>query len=177
MNKEEKLISSELIYDGRILKLYNDKVLCPNGDVAYREVTRHTFGAAILAIYDGYIYFERQFRYPFASEVFELPAGKGEKGEEPIVSAIRELEEETGLISKNMEYLGAMYPSPGYTDEVIHLFFSKDNEMGSIKRDKDEFIDIVKLSAKDAYRMLDEGKIVDAKTMIILYKLRDRLLK
>ena len=177
MNNEEKTLSRKEIYKGRIIHLYDDKIECPNGDIAYREYIVHPGGASILALYDNKIIFERQFRYPYHKEIFELPAGKLEIGEDPYLAAKRELEEETGLISLGLIKVGELYPSPGYTDEVIHLFFSENNTMGSIKRDKDEFMDLVYLDIKDAYMMLDKGEIKDAKTQVLLYKLRDKLTK
>ncbi len=177
MNKEEKTLKENLIYDGRIIKVYNDEVLCPNGNKAHREYIKHNGGVCILALKDGYIYFEKQFRYPYHEEVLELPAGKLELNEDPLEAAKRELKEEIGFTSLNMEYIGYFYPSVGYTNEIIRLYFSSENELGDTNPDEDELIEIVKLSVKEAYEMLDRGEIADAKTVILLSKLKERLLK
>ena len=89
----------------------------------------------------------------------------------------RELREEIGFISKSLEYMGYMYPSVGYTDEVIHLFYSSENEVTSTARDIDEFMDIIKIKIEDSYKMLDNNEFEDAKTIILLSKLRKVLLK
>ena len=177
MNKEEKTLKENLVYKGRIINLYNDEVLCPNGHKALREYIHHPGGVCILALHNGYIYFEKQFRYPYHKDILELPAGKLERDEEPMIAALRELKEETGLISKGLEYMGYFYPTCGYTDEVLYLYFSENNEVGIDNPDEDEFIDVLKLTPKEAYKLLDENKIEDGKTFILLAKLRNRLLK
>ena len=177
MNNEEKTLKKNQLYKGRIIDFYDDEIECPNGDIAYREYVHHPGGSAVLAILENKIVFEKQYRYPYHKEILELPAGKLEKGEDPLVAAKRELEEETGLISEGLIKVGELYPSPGYTDEVIYLFFSENNKKGTIKRDKDEFMDLIYLDIKEAYALLDNGEIKDSKTQILLYKLRDKLLK
>ena len=177
MDKQEKCIKSNLIYSGKILSLYKDEIITPNNITTYREIVRHKGGVCCLSIKDGYIYFVKQYRYAYSKEILELPAGKLEENEDPIDAIKRELREEIGFISNNIEYMGYMYPSVGYTDEVIHLFYSSSNDLTDVDRDIDEFIDIVEIKIEDCYRMLDNNEFEDAKTIILLSKLRNVLLK
>ena len=130
MDKEEKTLKENLIYDGRIIKVYSDDVLCPNGNKSKREYIKHNGGVCILAIKDGFIYFERQFRYPYHKELLELPAGKLEKGEDPKEAAVRELKEEAGISADKLELVAVLsgdeyyfeYPNGDKMCTVIVLF-------------------------------------------------------
>ena len=125
MEKKEKCIRSETIYQGKILTLKKDTVLLPDQTEATREVVRHVYGACILAIDENRnVLLEEQYRYPYDETVLELPAGKSEPGETPEKTAVREFEEETGYKAKSMTLLGEFYPSCGYTDEIIYLFLA-----------------------------------------------------
>ena len=176
MDKTEKCIKENLIYKGKILSLYRDEVKVPSGNISYREIVRHNGGVCALAVHNNEIYFVKQYRYAYKMELLELPAGKMEENETKEESIRRELREEIGFISKDLKYIGYMYPSPGYTDEVIHLFSSLDNDITDTNFDPDEFLDIIHLPIKKAYEMLDNNEIVDAKSVILLQKLRKVLL-
>ncbi len=173
----EKTKKENLVFDGRILKFYNDEVTLDNGETSKREYVSHRGGVCCLAVHDGKIYFEKQYRYAVRKEIFELPAGKLEAGENPMDAMKRELKEELGFISHNMEYIDFIYPSVGYTNEKIYLFYSSDNELSTQSLDEDEFLSISPLSIKDAYKKLDNNEIHDAKTVCLMLKLRNRLLK
>ena len=170
MELKEKQLESKLIFDGKIVHLYEDKVMCPNGNIATREYIKHNGGVCILAIVDNKVIMERQFRYPYNEVVFELPAGKLEKGEDPYEAGIRELEEETGYKAKNLESFGVMYPSCGYSNEIIHLY--KANGLTKTKRhlDIDENINIEYVDISKIKELLLDNKIVDAKTICLLSK-------
>ena len=169
----EKKIKSNLIYDGKIIKLYNDDVICDEDKLATREYIVHPGGACILPLLEDKIIFIKQFRYAYHKDILELPAGKLEKGEEPIKAAIRELEEETGYISDNLISLGSVYPSVGYTDEVIHLFVAKDLKKGKQHLDYDEKVDVTLLSLDEALKMIENDDIKDAKTVIAILKYKN----
>ena len=170
MNKEEKCLKSNVVYKGKILTLNCDDVLCSNGEQAKREIVHHRGGVTILAEVDGKIAFVKQYRYAYGEEVLELPAGKIEEGEEPLKSAERELTEETGLIADELVSFGEMYPSPGYTNEKIHLY--KANNLSKVERhlDPDENIDVYYFSLDEVLEKIKNNEIKDAKTICLVLK-------
>lgn len=118
----ETKVSSEVIFEGHIVKLERDVVTLPNGKETTREVIRHKGAACVVPLMDDYkVVVVRQFRHPFGKVLTEIPAGKMDEGEEPHECALRELKEETGIIPEKLVYIGDLYPSPAYDDEVIHM--------------------------------------------------------
>lgn len=170
MDEKEIAIKNNVIYEGKILTLNVDDVKCPNGNLTKREIVHHHGGVCVLANYEGYIYFVRQYRYAYDEFLLELPAGKLNKDEDPKVGGIRELEEETGLLAKDLIPMGVMYPSCGYSDEKIYLYLAKDVTKSHMHLDDDEFLDVIKFDIKTVKEMLDNNKINDAKTICLLYK-------
>lgn len=175
----EKELKSQVIYDGKILKLTRDEVECENGLHAYREVVYHHGGVCVLAVKENQIILVKQFRYPNRIETLEIPAGKLEKDEEPKICALRELEEETNYRAKDMKRIMKVLPSPGYTSEWLYLYeaidFQEVND--SLDGDEDEFIDIVHMDIEEAYQKVLNGTIVDAKTVIaIMYAYNQKVL-
>ncbi len=171
MDLTEKMVKTEEVFDGRVIHVYNDKVRLPNGGESTREVVRHPGGACVCAIDENMeVAFVRQFRYAYGAEVLELPAGKLEKDEEPFYTAARELREEAGLAADEMLPLGEMYPSPGYTDEIIYMFLAINAKPCEVDPDEDEFLKIEKMYIGDALDMVFRGEIKDAKTQICLLK-------
>lgn len=173
MKLEEKTIHQEIIFTGRVITVRKDQVLLPNGNEGIREVVHHRGGVAVLAVVNEQIWMVQQFRYPYQQVLYELPAGKLEANEIPLSAGIRELEEETGLIATSLTSLGYLYPSPGYCDEVIHLFYTESVQLGQATLDSDEFLHSEAIPLTMAYEWIKTGKIVDAKTIIALYKYRD----
>lgn len=166
MEMKEKKISSEIIYSGKVVQLERDTVLCPNGKQAYREVIRHSGGAAILCVTsDEQVLMIEQFRYPYDEVIYEIPAGKLESGEDPIEAAYREFEEETGNRADEMQFLGKIYPSCGYTSEVIYLYLAKNITPTSTAFDEDEVIETKLIPLKEVQEMILDGRIKDAKTI------------
>lgn len=168
----EKKTNGQLIYDGKIIKVEKDNVLLSNGKESTREVVRHRGGAALLVIKDGKVLLERQFRYAYGEVIWEIPAGKLEKGEKPEATAVRELEEEAGLIAENVSLMYKIYPTPGYTDEIIYIYKVDKVSQGKTRFDEDEMLDSVWVDLDEAYRMVDSGEIKDAKTIIALLTTR-----
>ncbi|MDE5714910.1 MAG: NUDIX hydrolase [Anaeroplasmataceae bacterium] len=162
----ETFLNRQTIYNGRILKLELDQVKCDNGVIAYREIIRHSGGAGILCISeDQKVLLIKQFRYAYNEEIYEIPAGKLEKGEDPLDSAKREFEEETGHIAEEIKYLTTIYPTCGYTDEKIYLYLVTKFKVSKPHFDEDEMIESVWIDFKDVLDMIHKGTIKDAKTI------------
>lgn len=168
MKLEEKKISSEEIYKGKILNLYKDKVLCPNGKTSYREVVRHCKAVCIIAELDGKYAIEEQYRYPYDEVILEFPAGKVDKDEDLTTAAIRELEEEIGYHAETIEYLGDMYPSCAYTDEIISLYFATNLVKTHQSLDENEALNYRFITLEEIKELVVTNKIKDAKTLCAL---------
>ncbi len=168
MNFKEKTLSANYLYKGKILNLRKDDIVLPDGNKAIREVVEHSGGCCVLCEMEGKILLVRQFRYPYMEEVLELPAGKVNPGEDPEQTAIRELEEEGGIKAKKVEKMFDVYPSPGYTDEIIRIYRATEIEKSEAHLDEDEFLECVWLSKKELKQMIDKGEIKDGKTLIAL---------
>ena len=152
---DEKQISSENVFSGRLLHVYKDAVRLPNGHDTTREYILHQGAVAVLPVLpNGDMIFVRQFRYPVNSVIYEVPAGKLEKGEDHLESAKRELSEETGYTATEWHYLTSIVTTPGFTNETIH---------------EDEFLDIAVFSEKQVKDMIKRQEIYDSKTLAILY--------
>ena len=173
MDFKEKTLESNCLYDGKILKLKKDKILLPNGKEAFREIVEHSGGACVLCEKDGKILLVKQFRYAYAEELWEIPAGKINPGEDPSLTAIRELEEEGGIKAESVELLYKIYPSPGYTSEIIYLYRASGFTNTKMNLDEDEFLMGKWFSAKEINDMMKSGEIKDGKTLIaLLYALK-----
>ena len=171
MELTETLLESKEIFAGKLLHVYEDTVRLPNGQSSTREIVRHQGGACVCAIDEEMnVSFVRQFRFAYGMETLELPAGKIEKGEEAYSTAIRELKEEAGLMAEDILPMGEMLPSPGYTDEIVHLFLAINAQPCEQELDHDEFINVEKIYIGDALNMVLKGEIRDAKTQICLLK-------
>ena len=169
MSEKEKLIKENLLFKGRILEFYNDEVQCANNVVSTREYIKHPGGVCILGFIDGKIPLVKQYRYALGKELLELPAGKLEKGENPETGAIREYEEEVGYKVGKIQKLGSIIPTCGYSNEVIHLFYAQDLKKTHTHFDDDEAIDIFLYSLDEILVMIDDGRIIDAKTIAVIY--------
>jgi ADP-ribose pyrophosphatase len=168
MEFKEKTLSEEYLYKGRILNLRKDKITLPDGKEALREVVEHSGGSCILCEKDGKILLVRQFRYPYKQELLELPAGKLNPGESPELTAIRELEEEGGIKADSVELMFEVYPSPGYTDEIIRIYRAVGIKETKTHLDEDEFLESVWLDKETLKNMIKNGEIKDGKTLIAL---------
>ena len=169
MNMTEKTLSSRTVYDGKILKLTVDEVQLPDGNKSVRECVRHCGGAAVLLVLGGKVALVKQHRYLYGKDIYEIPAGKLEAGEEPSKGASRECEEETGYRAE-MEKLLEIYPSPGYTDEIIHIFLAKNARYVGQRTDEGEFLTCEFVPLEKVVEMIDCGEICDAKTVTAVYK-------
>ncbi len=172
MNFEEKTLSEEYKYEGRIINLRYDMVELPNGTVADREVVEHPGGVCVVAEDDdGNILLVKQFRYPYKELTYEVPAGKRDKsGEKPILCGIRELKEETGATAENYYDLGKLYPSPGYCAETIWIYGADKLSFGEQDLDDDEFLSAERIPLEKAVEMVGNNQIPDAKTQTAILK-------
>ena len=167
----EKTLKSDIIYEGRIMRVRSDTVELQDGSTAYREVVDHTGGVGVLAVTpEGAVPMVRQFRYPFMAETLEIPAGKLERGEEPIACAARELSEETGYTAGRLISLGTLLPSPGYCAEMLHIFLALDLTPGKAHLDEEEFLNVEHYPLKKLHEMTMSGELVDAKTVLAVLK-------
>lgn len=171
MDLTEKTLDSETIYDGAIIHVRRDRVLLPNGHTAAREIVEHPGGVGILALdADGTVLLVRQYRYAFGRTLLEIPAGKREAGEEPLVTARRELREETGAAAEAWTPLGKLIASPGCYDEVLYLYLAQGLHFGDTDPDEDEFLSVERMSLAELYRRCMAGEITDAKTVCAALK-------
>ncbi|MBQ3225922.1 MAG: NUDIX hydrolase [Clostridia bacterium] len=178
MDMTEKTIDSEELFDGRVIRVRRDTVELPNGSTSTREVVEHPGGVAIVPVdADGNLYMVRQYRYPLKRLCLELPAGKLEYGEDHRECGIRELSEETGMEAGNFEYLGVFCPSPGFCQELIHLYLATDLREGERHPDEDEFLEVERYPLSELVQMIQEGKLQDGKTVIGLLLAKEVLQK
>jgi len=169
-------VSSRRVYSGRIISLDVDTVRFPNGSVGELEMVRHPGASAVVPFMstldgpDPQLLLLRQYRYAAEQYLYEIPAGRLEPGENPRDCATRELREETGCTAKEIEFLTAIYTTPGFTDERIHLFAATGLEHGATAHEADEFMTVETVTLSRALQLIKEGQISDAKSALaILY--------
>jgi len=172
MKLTEKTLSREYRYRGKIINLRVDRAQLENGRVVSREVVEHPGGVCIGALTEqGELLFVRQFRYPYGKVVRELPAGKLEPGEDPLEAGKRELKEETGAIGEDYQFLGGLYPSPGYTDEIISLYACRVKASGESHPDDDEFLEVDRVPLGRAVELVMNNELPDSKTQALILKI------
>lgn len=168
---EEKTIHTREIFDGKIIQVQVDDVTLPNGKTSKREIVNHPGAVAIIPITsDQKILFVEQYRKPLEKSLVEIPAGKLEIGEDPEATAIRELEEETGYTTNELTFVNSFYTSPGFANELIYIYLTKNlKELEEkVAGDEDEFVEIVELTLEEAKAYEKERRIHDAKTTYAL---------
>jgi len=176
MDYTETLVHHINGYNGLIINTTLDRVVLQNGEHTLREVVVHPGGVTVIPVDDeGYVYCVRQFRYPMAEHLLEVPAGKLEEGEDPLQCAIRELSEETGITANEYTYLGKVYPSPGFCRETLYIYMARGLNHGTPHPDHNEFLDIEKIHIDDLVKLIMENEIADAKTVIAILKAKNIL--
>ena len=169
-----KKLSSERVYAGRLLKIDRDRVLLPNGGTTDLEMVRHPGAAAIVPfVSEEEILMVRQFRYAAQGFILEVPAGTLHDGEAPEICARREVEEEVGHRAGRLIKIGSIFTTPGFTDEVIHLFVACDLAPVSQKLDADEVLTVERLPFRRALELVRTGEIVDSKSICALMLARE----
>lgn len=178
MNLEEKQLSFEYKFEGKIIKLRVDQALLPNGATATREVVEHNGGICVVPLTDkNEVLMVEQYRYPYSEVVLEIPAGKRDGNEEPLEGGKRELKEETGAVAENYTFLGELYPTPGYCGEIIYMYLATGLSYGETDPDEDEFLNLKKIPLETAVEMIMNGEIKDAKTQAAILKVERMLRK
>ena len=171
MELYEKMVESEEKYRGIIVNVRLDKAQLVNGKLAGREVVEHPGGVCVLPYHeDGTVTVVRQYRYPAQKVVTELPAGKLDKGEHHRSCGLRELEEEVGMVPTEFIYMGSIYTSPGYCDELLHMYLATGLSQGNCHPDEDEFLEIDRIPFADLVEQVMAGEIIDAKTVALVLK-------
>ena len=168
MDFQEKTVNKNYVYQGKILSLRVDDALRADGKPCKREIIEHSGGACVLYVENDQILFVKQYRYAYGEMLLEIPAGKLNAGEDPMLAAKRELEEETGIKSENLQLLYVMYPTPGYTNERIYIYLAKDGERVPAHLDEGEFLQAEWIKIDKVKAMLRSGEIRDGKTLIAL---------
>lgn len=177
MELTERMVSSQTIFEGKIVKVTLDQAMLPDGKMAAREVVYHPGGVAVLALDENRnVALVRQFRYPIQRELLELPAGKLDHGEEGhLLGAQRELSEETGLEAGEWTYLGYILVSPGFCDEALHMYLARDLKRTAQHLDEDEFLNVEYMSFEQLVEQCMDGTITDAKTVCTALKVKTLL--
>ena len=172
MSHSETQLNSRTLFEGRVFTVTFDRVRLENGAESTREVVHHHGGACIAALTDNdEIYLVRQYRYALGQELWELPAGKLEKGEDPFEAAKRELAEECGLVAQHYTDLGEFYPTVGYCTEIIYTWLATGLAPCPMHLDEDEFLTPEKVPFDQAVAMVLDGRIKDGKTVAAILKI------
>ncbi len=166
---EEKTTRIEPIYEGKIINLQIEHVQLPDGQTSTREVVKHPGAVAVLALRNGKMLAVEQYRKAMNRTLVEIPAGKLDAGEQPLDAAVRELEEETGYRASELLHVHSFYTSPGFADEIIHLYATDQQSAGTLQPDEDEFLELMELTLEEAKDMIADGRIRDAKTIMAVY--------
>lgn len=167
MDLTEKRLEGQLVFEGDFIQVHRDQVRLPDGSIGIREYIKHPGAVVILALLDnGNLVMERQFRYPPHREFIELPAGKIDGGEDTLVTAQRELLEETGFIAKEWQHLTTVWPCIGYSDERLEYFLARGLSQHTRKLDEGEFLEVFELKLSEALDAIRQGKINDSKTIV-----------
>jgi ADP-ribose pyrophosphatase len=174
MTETRVQLARQRVYSGSVVDLDIDRVRYPDGTIGELEIIRHPGASAIvpmlsdLDVPNPEVLLVRQYRYATGGAIYEVPAGRLNPGEAPLACAIRELREETGYVAQRIEALIAMYTTPGFTDERIHLFLASGLTAGASEREADEFLDLAPMPLARALEMIRTGEIQDAKTAVAL---------
>ncbi len=170
----EEKIDSKQVFSGQIVGLYYDTVKLPNGKTATREKVTHPGAVGIVPVTDdNKIILVRQYRYPVEDITIEIPAGKLDKDESPSRCAQRELEEEVGAVDGELIHLSTFYTTPGFCNEVLHLYLAVGFKRTNNNLDEDEFLEIVEPEVELALNWIKDGKIKDSKTIIGILMAKD----
>ncbi len=173
---QEKTVKKNYVFQGKILSVRCDDALLPDGKPCTRELVEHPGGVGILYVEDGKVLLVKQYRYAFQDAIYEIPAGKLEYGEDPMLAGIRELSEEAGVEARKLYPICTYYPTCGYSNEKIHLFEAVECRHGALHLDEDEFLNVEYIPLEKVVKMIESGEIKDSKTVIAVqyYLLKEK---
>lgn len=170
MDLTESCVSSETLVKGNLLHAKRDKVLLPNGNISEREYVMHPGAVLVVPVLaDGRLVMERQFRYPMHRAYIELPAGKIDPKEPPLITGQRELLEETGYSAKKWQFLTELHPCIGYSNEIIYIYLATELSFSQSQLDEDEHLEIITMTLDESMEAMRKGEITDGKTMVALF--------
>ena len=176
MKLKEECLKKNEVFRCKVFTIYQDEVKLPNGEITERDVVDHKGGVCIAAQKDnGKFIMVEQYRYALNQNLIEFVAGKKEENEDKLITAKRELVEESGYSAKTWQYLGYFVPTCGYDNEIIDLYFAKDLEFVGQKLDDTEFLETFDMSLEEIMSKIEDGTIIDGKTIILAYKLKEVL--
>lgn len=168
---KEYKISGEVLFDGKVVRVERDEIELENGEKSFREVVYNNGGVGVLALSDqDELIMVKQFRYPSKEDLYEIPGGRRESGEDLVEAGLRELKEETGYVSKEAEYFGYFYPTVAYCSEVIHMIVAKNCVFDAQCLDEGEYVEVIKIPFDEAVKMVYRNEIKDGKTVISILK-------
>lgn len=172
---QEDILSTQHIFRGRVVTLDVHTVQLPDGSQSSREIITHPGAVAVVAVDvvedEYYVLLVKQYRTGAGKVTVEIPAGLLEVGEDPEQAAIRELREETGFRPTTLHRLGGVYVAPGYSTEFIHLYYTTQVEPAPLNQDDDEFVEALRVPLQDALQMIEDGEIVEAKSVVALLRI------
>lgn len=172
---DEVTLHDEIVYDGTIVHLHLRTVRLPDGAIGKREIVKHQGAVALLIrTKDDGIILVKQYRSAIEGELLEAPAGKRDPGESFDEAAAREMEEETGLVPRTLVKLGTIYSSPGFSDELLALYYCEDHVAGAMHLDRDEFLTAKAYPLAEVARMIAKGELHDAKTLALWALAREK---
>jgi ADP-ribose pyrophosphatase len=174
MSERPVIVDSETVFRGKVFDVRVDHVRRDGGEFRQDVVVHRASFAIIAEPAPGRLILVRQYRHPAARELWEIPAGMADEGEAPEAGARRELREETGFEAATLERLWSVYPTPGFCDELLHIFYARDLRPGSQSLDEDEAIEVRDFSLKEAFELQASGQIADMKTLLALVWLQSR---
>jgi len=178
MNLKAKRINRKEVYQGKIFTVAEDTIEFPNGKQTKWDVLLHDGAAAIVPIDDqGNIILVEQYRCVKDGQILEIPAGKLDRGEDPITCAARELEEETGYKASKIIPIGSIYSAVGFSDEIVHIYLASGLEKGQINLDEDEYVNVEKYSLDCVINKVLDGEIKDSKTIAAIFMVKEMMLK
>ncbi len=181
INKDEyfnfEKVSEKELLQGKIFTVEEHKYIAPDKKEHKYDIVKHNGAVAIVPMINGKIVLTKQYRPAAGDVVFEIPAGKLEKDEVPLDCAKRELLEETGLLARNIKKLTSFYSAIGFCTEIIHLYLVDDVLNALQQLDEDEFIELYKFSVDEIIEMIEKGEIIDAKTILAVYMIKNMMLE